>query len=150
MVSITEHIIDVPRILAEIASPRSGAIDCFIGTVRDHAHGRRVRALEYSAYVEMGEKVMAEIETEMREKWVLNTVVLIHRVGMLPVGDIAVVTAVSAAHRKEAFDANRYAIDRIKAIVPIWKKEYFEEGRAWVVGQHDIDLVGGGSATNGG
>lgn len=144
MVSITPQVIDVPRILTDVASPRSGAIDCFIGTVRDHSHGRRVRALEYSAYVEMGEKVMAEIEVEMREKWVLNKIVLVHRVGVLHVGDVAVVTAVSAAHRSEAFDACRYAIDRIKKIVPMWKKEFYEEGHAWVVGQHDIDFVGGG------
>jgi len=145
MVSITEHIIDVPRILNGVASPRSGAIDCFIGTVRDHSHGRRVSGLEYSAYVEMGEKVMAEVEIEMREKWVLNNVILAHRIGLLHVGDVAVVTAVSAAHRNEAFEACRYAIDRIKTIVPIWKKEFFEEGHAWVVGQHDLDYMGGGS-----
>ncbi len=144
MVSITPHPIDVPPILASVQTPHSGGIDCFIGTVRNHSHGRRVKALEYSAYVEMGEKLMAEIEEEMRKKWFLHNVILVHRIGMLQVGDVAVVTAVSASHRAEAFEACRYAIDRIKAVVPIWKKEYFEEGQVWVVGQHDVDFAGSG------
>ncbi len=144
MVSITPHPIDVPPILASVQTPHSGGIDCFIGTVRNHSHGRRVKALEYSAYVEMGEKLMTEIEEEMRKKWFLHNVLLVHRIGMLQVGDVAVVTAVSASHRAETFEACRYAIDRIKAVVPIWKKEFFEEGQVWVVGQHDVDFVGSG------
>lgn len=143
MVLITSQPIDATKILQSLHTPRSGAIDCFIGTVRNHAHGRRVKALEYSAYIEMGEKLMLQIEDEMRGKWILHNVALVHRVGILQVGDIAVVTAVSSSHRKEAFEACRYAIDRIKADVPIWKKEFFEEGQAWVVGQHDVDYTRG-------
>lgn len=143
MTSITQHPIDVSSILESVRTPHSGGTDCFIGTVRNHSHGRRVESLEYTAYIPMAEKLMAAIEEEMRKKWILHNIVLVHRVGVLHVGDVAVVTAVSASHRNEAFEACRYAIDRIKEVVPIWKKEFYEEGTAWVVGQHDIDLSGG-------
>ncbi len=140
MVAVTHTPIDVEKIFREIATPRSGGIDVFVGTVRNHSHGKRVRQLEYSAYVPMAEKLMAEIEQEIKRKWVIENVALVHRVGMLQIGDVAVVTAVSAHHRDAAFEACRYAIDRVKGVVPIWKKEYFEEGMAWVVGQHEVDV----------
>ncbi len=143
MVSIIQTPIQVSQILAGISSPISGGTDVFIGTVRNHSHGLRVESLEYTAYIPMAEKLMAAIEDEMRKKWMLHNIVLVHRVGVLHVGDVAVVTAVSASHRNEAFEACRFAIDRIKEVVPIWKKEFYEEGTAWVVGQHDIDLAGG-------
>jgi molybdopterin synthase catalytic subunit len=141
MNAIVHTPIDVEQIIKRISTPRSGGIDVFIGTVRNHSQGKRVRQLEYSAYLPMAEKLMAEIEHEIKVKWIVHEVALVHRIGMLQVGDIAVVTAVSAPHRKEAFEACRYAIDRVKAVIPIWKKEYFEEGLAWVVGQHDIDIT---------
>ncbi|MBI5472780.1 MAG: molybdenum cofactor biosynthesis protein MoaE [Ignavibacteriae bacterium] len=142
MIAITQNTIDVQAILASVHTLHSGAVDCFIGTIRNKSHGRQVKALEYTSYVAMAEKLMAEIETEMHQKWILHNIALVHRIGLLQVGDIAVVTAVSSAHRAEAFEACRYAIDRIKAVVPIWKKEIFEEGNAWVVGQHDVDYAG--------
>jgi molybdopterin synthase catalytic subunit len=89
----------------------------------------------------MAEKLMDSIEAEIRSKWIVDEVALVHRIGLLRVGEIAVVTAVSAPHRKEAFEACRYAIDRVKSIVPIWKREEFEDGLAWVVGQHDVDIT---------
>ena len=89
----------------------------------------------------MAEKQMALIEQEVRTKWVLEEVAIVHRVGVLNIGDVAVVVAVSASHRKEAFEACRYTIDRVKAVAPIWKKEHFEEGLSWVVGQHEIDVM---------
>jgi molybdopterin synthase catalytic subunit len=138
--AIVEVPINVDEIIKNISTTRSGGIDVFIGTVRNHSHGKRVRQLEYSAYVPMAEKLMAEIEHEIKRKWIVHEVALVHRIGLLQVGEIAVVTAVSAPHRKEAFEACRYAIDRVKSVVPIWKKEYFEKGLAWVVGQHDVDV----------
>jgi len=139
--AIVEVPIQVDEIIKDISTPRSGGIDVFIGTVRNHSQGKRVRQLEYTAYVPMAEKLMAEIEDEIKGRWIVHKVALVHRIGLLQVGDIAVVTAVSAPHRKEAFEACRYAIDRVKSVVPIWKKEYFEEGLAWVVGQHDVDIT---------
>jgi len=140
VVAVVQTPIDVGQTLRAISTPRTGGIDLFIGTVRNHSQGKRVRQLEYTAYLPMAEKLMAEIEEEIRGKWIIEGVALIHRIGMLQVGDVAVVAAISAAHRDEAFEACRYAIDRVKAIVPIWKKEYFEEGLAWVVGQHEVDV----------
>ncbi|HCV42158.1 MAG TPA: molybdenum cofactor biosynthesis protein MoaE [Bacteroidetes bacterium] len=140
MVSVTATPIDVEEIIRTISSPRAGGIDIFIGTVRNHSQGKRVRQLEYSAYVPMAENVMKEIEEEIKAKWIVDAVAIVHRVGVLQVGDVAVVTAVSAPHRKEAFEACRHAIERVKEVVPIWKKEHFEEGLAWVVGQHEVDI----------
>ena len=133
--------IAVEQIIEQISTPRSGGIDVFIGTVRNQSQGKQVRQLEYSAYIPMAEKLMTEIEHEIKGMWNVHDVALVHRIGMLQVGDIAVVTAVSASHRNEAFEACRYAIDRVKSVVPIWKKEYFEEGLAWVVGHHDVDIT---------
>ena len=141
MNAIVQTPIVVEHIMQAVSTPRAGGIDVFVGTVRDHSQGKRVRHLEYSAYVPMAEKIMLQIENEIREKWIVQEISLVHRIGILQVGDIAVVTAVSAPHRKEAFEACRYAIYRIKSIVPIWKREYFEEGLAWVVGQHDVDVT---------
>lgn len=145
MVAITSEPIDVAAVYEAVRSIHSGGIDIFAGTVRDRSHGRRVKALEYSAYIPMAEKLMAKIEEDMKSRWALHAVVLVHRVGLLQLGEVAVVTAVASAHRREAFEACRYAIDRIKADVPIWKKEHFEEGQEWVVGQHDVDLERGES-----
>ena len=140
MVALTHTPIDIEQIIRAISTSRSGGINVFIGTVRNHSQGKRVRELEYSAYVPMAERLMAEIEKEIRGKWIVDGVALVHRIGILKIGDVAVVTAISAAHRNEAFEACRYAIDRVKAVVPIWKKEHFEEGLAWVVGQHEVDI----------
>jgi molybdopterin synthase catalytic subunit len=143
MVLVTSSQIDPGRIFADVSTPQSGGIGIFVGTVRNHSGGKRVSQLEYSAYVPMAEKLMAGIEEEMRHKWVLHQIALVHRIGLLNVGDVAVVTAASSAHRNEAFEACRYSIDRIKSVVPIWKKEFYEGGLAWVVGQHDVDEIGG-------
>ncbi|MER3523402.1 MAG: molybdenum cofactor biosynthesis protein MoaE [Ignavibacteria bacterium] len=139
MVSITTDPIDVASIYQAVQSVHAGGIVLFAGTVRNRSQGRRVNALEYSAYIPMAEKLMAAIEEQMRAQWPLHHVVLVHRVGMLALGEVAIVTAVAAAHRKEAFEACRFGIDRIKAEVPIWKKEHFEDGQEWVVGRDDAD-----------
>ena len=141
MVSITHSTIDVSRVLDRLATPESGAIDLFIGTVRNHSAGRRTQRLEYTAYVPMAEKLLAQIEQEIRQQWDVHNVVIVHRVGVLEIGEVAVVTAVSSAHREEAFAACRYAIDRTKSIVPIWKKEFSEDGEVWVAGQSPNHLV---------
>ena len=124
MISITDIPIDVASVLRKVGTPASGGIDIFIGTVRNRSEGKAVSALEYSAYVPMAEDLMRRIEQEIRSRWPIHNVIMVHRVGTLNVGDVAVVTAVSAAHRGEAFEACRHAIERIKADVPIWKKEH--------------------------
>jgi molybdopterin synthase catalytic subunit len=137
MTSIITSPIDVGRVFESLGTRESGGLTVFVGTVRDHSDGKAVNRLEYSAYVPMAEKQMAAIECEVRERWPVQNVICIHRIGMLEIGDVAVVTAVAAAHRDVAFAACRHAIDRIKELVPIWKKEYAADGTFWVEGRHD-------------
>jgi len=129
---LTEQPIDPQRLSDLVASPRAGAIATFAGTVRDHARGRGVLVLEYEAYAEAAEKALARIGAEIREQWDVEAVAIWHRTGRLAVGEVSVGIAVSSAHRAEAFDACRYAIERIKVVVPIWKKEFYADGETWI------------------
>jgi molybdopterin synthase catalytic subunit len=123
MVALTNDAIDVPGLLQKLRCPEAGGTSVFFGTVRNKSGGKHVSAIEYTAYVPMAEKLMNEIAAEMRARWTIYRLVLVHRIGLLGVGEGAVLVAVATAHRSEAFDAVRYGIDRIKAVVPIWKKE---------------------------
>lgn len=122
--------IDVDAILRSVASRSTGAIDIFIGTTRDHADGRIVRSLTYEAHEPMALKETRRIVEVARQRWPIEHVSVVHRIGRVPVGEASVVIAVSAAHRAEAFEACRYIIDSLKQTVPIWKKEEFEDGSA--------------------
>jgi molybdopterin synthase catalytic subunit len=113
-------------------SEDAGGIDVFIGTVRNSTQGRKVIRLEFEAYEPMAVSEMRKIARQIQAKWPVKKVSFHHRVGTLKIGDIAVIIAVSAPHRKETFEACRYAIDTLKQTVPIWKKEVFEDGEVWV------------------
>lgn len=113
-------------------SPQSGGIDIFIGTVRDATKGRAVIRLEFEAYEPMAIKEMQKLADYTLKQWPVQKVLIHHRTGMLQVGEVPVVIAVSAAHRDAAFEACRYLIDTLKKTVPIWKKEVFEDGEVWV------------------
>ena len=113
-------------------APQSGGIDVFIGTVRNATKGKSVVRLEFEAYESMALQEMNRIAAEMQSMWPVDKVLIHHRTGVLVVGDVPVIIAVSAAHRDAAFDACRYAIDTLKQTVPIWKKEVFEDGEQWV------------------
>lgn len=115
-----------------VISPESGGIDVFIGTVRNATKGKTVLRLEFEAYEPMAISEMEKIVKEAAEKWPVQKVLIHHRVGVLEVGEVPVIIAVSAAHRAAAFDACRYIIDTLKQTVPIWKKEIFEDGEVWV------------------
>ena len=115
-----------------IMSPESGGIDVFIGTVRNATKGKKVIRLEFEAYEPMAIAEMEKIAKQAYEKWPAQKVLIHHRTGVLDVGEVPVVIAVSAAHRAAAFDACRYIIDTLKQTVPIWKKEIFEDGEIWV------------------
>jgi MoaE-MoaD fusion protein len=123
-----------------VAHPGAGAIATFIGTVRDHGRGRAVTHLEYEAYAPAAELTMAQIGDEIRERWGIDHVAITHRVGSLAVGEASVVISVASAHRDAAFEACRYAIERIKEIVPIWKKEHYADGAAWLGSEHDYQV----------
>jgi molybdopterin converting factor subunit 1 len=118
--------------IAAVRGPDAGGIVVFLGTVRDASRGKRVRHLEYEAYAEMAESTMREIATALETKHAPLRMALHHRVGDLAIGDIAVIVAAAAPHRDAAFAAARAAIDELKRVVPIWKKEYTDDGAVWV------------------
>ena len=129
---IVQDPISVDEVIARLANPAIGAVVTFVGTVRGDTDGRRTLYLEYEAYPEMAEQVLAQVGDEVRARWTeVQQVAIVHRVGRLDIGEVAVVIALSAAHRRQTFDALRYAIDRIKEIVPIWKKEVWADGAEW-------------------
>ena len=115
-----------------VMTPQCGGINVFIGTVREATKGKTVVRLEFEAYETMALKEMKKIGDEALKRWAVHKIVIHHRTGVLQIGDIPVVIAVSAAHRDVAFDACRYIIDTLKQTVPIWKKEVFEDGEVWV------------------
>jgi molybdopterin synthase catalytic subunit len=104
----------------------------FIGTVRNHADRRAVVRLEYEAYDKMALKKMEEVAAEARRRWPVEKAAVVHRKGVLQIGEVAVVIAVSTPHRRESFEACQYIIDTIKQVVPIWKKEVYENGETWI------------------
>ena len=129
---IVEEPIEVEAVIKKVERREAGAITTFIGTVREWTKGRRTVYLKYQAYVPMAVKMLAKIGEEINEKWPNTEVAISHRIGHLDISDIAVVIAVSSPHRKAAYEANEYAIERIKQIVPIWKKEHWEDGETWI------------------
>ncbi len=131
-ICVTDGPIDPQKLLQVVATPAAGALVLFVGTVRDVSQGRAVVYLQYEAYVEMAEKKLLEIAAGASRKWDLCGVAVEHRVGKLDPGEVAVAVAVSAAHRKEAFEAGRMIIDELKKEVPIWKKEGYADGEVWV------------------
>ncbi len=135
--------LDAAQIAATVEDAGAGALVTFVGTVRDNARGRKVQWLDYEAYPEAAEKMLARIGNEMRDRWPLLKVAIEHRTGKLGIGEASVVIAVSSAHRDAAFEASAYAIERIKEIVPIWKKEFYEDGEIWVGSEHDYQVETG-------
>ena len=133
MVRLTHDPIDPGALLETVRSPHCGAVALFLGTVRDLTGEQVTVFLDYEAYPPMAEKKMAEIEVEARRRWEVGEVGLVHRLGRLSVGEVSVAVAVSAPHRSAAFDACRYAIDALKELVPIWKRENAPDGSGtWV------------------
>jgi molybdopterin synthase catalytic subunit len=134
MFEITQDALDTQPLVDFVRKDESGAVVLFYGVVRGENQGRKVLCLEYDAYAPMAVKEMREIGDEMRSRWPITGVAMRHRIGRLGVGETSLIIAVSAPHRQDAFAACHYAIDRIKEVVPIWKKEVWEGGEAWVEG----------------
>jgi molybdopterin synthase catalytic subunit len=133
MVELTTTAIDYHALTERVRRPGCGGVVLFLGTVRDLTGGRLTSALDYEAYPAMAEKKIAEIEQDTRSRWPVGEMALVHRLGHLEVGDVSVAVAVSCPHRAEAFEACRHAIDRLKELVPIWKKENWADGTTeWV------------------
>jgi molybdopterin synthase catalytic subunit len=124
--------IDIDELDAEVLTDYDGAICTFQGVARRFSRGREVVHLEYEAYPEMAERKLAEIGDELRVKFGVERVAIRHRTGVLEIGEASVVIAVATPHRREAFQACQYAIDRLKQVVPIWKKEVWSDGEQWI------------------
>jgi molybdopterin synthase catalytic subunit len=132
MIVITHNSIDIQDVIRSTESPDAGALNVFVGTVRSKTGEKKVIRLEYEAYEPMAILELKKIIEIAKEKWMLEGWAVSHRVGELNIGDVAVVVAVSTAHRKESFEACQFIIDSLKKTVPIWKKEIFEGGEEWV------------------
>jgi molybdopterin synthase catalytic subunit len=130
--TISERALDPGAVAARVVGPDAGGVVSFVGAVRDHSRGQAIEHLEYEAYPEMAVQEMERICDEAARRWPGVRVAIDHRVGHLAIGDLAVVVVAAAAHRAEAFDACRFAIDALKQTVPIWKKEVARDGACWV------------------
>jgi molybdopterin synthase catalytic subunit len=127
--------IDMAAVVRDVRSDPDGAIVTFDGFVRNESHGRRTLYLDYEAYEPMALAKMKEIGQLIHEKFAIHRVAILHRLGRLQIGETSVFIAVGAPHRAAAFDACRFAIDTLKRTVPIWKKEYFQDGAVWAEGE---------------
>mgnify|MGYP002624401907 CR=1 FL=1 len=133
MVELTHEPIDTASLLAAVNSPQAGAVVLFLGTVRELTAGRRTLALDYECYPEMARKKMEELEAEARSRWPVVECGIVHRLGRLELAEASVAVAVSTPHRRDAFEAGRWLIDTLKEVVPIWKRENWDDGsQEWV------------------
>ncbi len=138
---ITTDPVSVDEVVARLADPADGAVSTFVGVVRRETAGRQTQYLIYEAYPEMAERELSRIADEVRRRWpTIRKVAIVHRIGRLDIGEIIVVIAVSSAHRQQVFAATHYAIDRLKQVAPIWKKEVWADGEEWT---SDSVLTGG-------
>lgn len=134
MLEITDAVLDPAPLVAAVRRDESGAIALFYGVVRNENLGRAVQYLEYDAYPEMAIKKMREVADEVRAKYPITGIGILHRTGRLEIGETSLLVAVSSGHRAEAFDACHFAVDRIKQVVPVWKKEVWSDGSEWIEG----------------
>jgi molybdopterin synthase catalytic subunit len=149
MILVTDDKLDPEAITAQVRNPTSGAVVTFLGTTRSVTSDRKVLHLEYEAYRPMADNKLTEIADEMKARWPVEGVAIAHRTGRLEIEEISLVVAVSSGHRKDAFEACHYAVDRIKRTVPVWKKEYFEGGEVWVESPEDVAAREAAEATAG-
>jgi len=132
MIELDKNPLDIQKAIDHVSDGSVGGIDVFIGTVRDATKGKKVVALEFEAYEKMAISEFEKIVQHADKQWSIHKVSILHAIGRKEIGDLAVVIAVSAAHRDASFKACRYIIDTLKQTVPIWKKEIFEDGEVWV------------------
>lgn len=137
MIRIVEEKILPDEVVRSVSSEKAGAVVTFDGTVRDSARGKAVTHLFYEAYPEMAVKELEKIRNRAADRWPLEGVSIVHRVGRLEIGESSVFIAVSSPHRADAFEACRFIIDELKSHVPIWKKEHYQDGEVWIEGRHD-------------
>jgi molybdopterin synthase catalytic subunit len=134
MFSLVREPIDVRSLRNSLMQPEDGAVAIFEGVVRNHAHDKKVCYLEYHAYESMALKKLAEVGERAKQEFAIRDIGIIHRLGRLEHGECSVAIVVTSAHRGPAFEACRFAIDTLKKIVPIWKREFYEDGEVWIEG----------------
>lgn len=134
MIEIVRQAIDVAGMLAELTHPADGAQALFLGNVRDHHEGRGVRYLEYDAYEEMAVAQLEAVRTTMLDRFEIRDLAIVHRIGRIEIGEAAVAVLAVSAHRGPAFDACRTTMDTVKKTVPIFKREFYEDGDRWIEG----------------
>ena len=140
MIELTENILDPERITAQVRRDTNGSVITFLGTTRDNFEGKTVLTLEYEAFDEMAVKKLKEVRMELMAEFGIEEVAISHRIGTVGIGEISLVVAIGSPHRKEGFKACQEAVDRIKEVVPIWKKEIYQDGSRWVACEdHEFD-----------
>jgi molybdopterin synthase catalytic subunit len=133
MIHLTDNAIDAAAVVESVRASAAGAVVLFLGTAREVTDGRPTESLEYEAYPEMARAKLEELEKEARRRWPVVGCAVVHRLGHLAIGEISVAIAVSSVHRGPAFEAGKWLIDRIKEVVPIWKREHWADGTSeWV------------------
>lgn len=140
LIQVTGEALDTGQAIAAVESPGAGAIDIFLGVVRNSSLGRTVSYLEYDAYPSMAEKVMHKIAEEAKERFALESCAVLHRTGRLEVGEASLLIAVSSAHRAKAFEGCHWLVNEVKRRVPVWKKEVWEDGESWIEGPESLGL----------
>ena len=140
LIRVTPDILDTDEAIAAVESPAAGAVNVFLGVVRNNNLGRSVQYLEYDAYPAMAEKVMRELADAAKERFGLEDVAVLHRTGRLEIGEASLLIAVSCGHRAESVEAGHWLVNEIKKKVPVWKKEVWEDGEAWIEGPESMGL----------
>ncbi|OAI44523.1 hypothetical protein AYO38_00045 [bacterium SCGC AG-212-C10] len=140
LIRVTEDVLSPAEAIAAVESPRAGAVDLFLGNVRDNNLGRGVSYLVYDAYPSMAEKVMREIAEEAKTRFAIESVAVLHRTGRLEIGETSLLVAVGSGHRRAAFEGCHWLVDEIKKRVPVWKKEVWDDGEEWIEGPESLGL----------
>ena len=140
LIRVTPDVLDTAEAIASVASSRAGAINIFLGVVRDNNLGRSVNHLDYEAYPTMAEKLMREIAEESVVRFGFEDVAVLHRTGRLEIGETSLLIAVSSGHRAESFEGGHWLVNEIKKRVPVWKKEVWADGESWVEGPESLGM----------
>lgn len=140
LIRVTPDVLDTNEAIAAVETPEAGAVNVFLGVVRNNNLGRAVQYLEYDAYPAMAEKVMRELGEEARTRFGLEDVAVLHRTGRLEIGEASLLVAVSCGHRAESFEAGHWLVNEIKKKVPVWKKEVWEDGEEWIEGPESMGI----------
>jgi molybdopterin synthase catalytic subunit len=140
LIRVTDQVLDPDEAIAAVASAAAGAINVFLGVVRDNNLGRRVDHLVYDAYPSMAEKVMRQLGEEAKQRFGLEECAILHRTGRLEIGETRLLIAISCGHRAESFEGGHWLVNEVKKRVPVWKKEVWEDGEEWIEGPESLGM----------